>query len=83
MDETKLENIEEKMKAISEEEMKKTFWKSMTNEGNIEPMWFTKTIKKEISRRREYNKKKGMPQIMKTGKYTTAYTNSRNKRYRL
>ena len=56
--ELNLDVFEEKVDKISREEMEKTFWKSLKNEEDLEAMWFTKEIRKEISKRRAFNKKK-------------------------
>ena len=53
-----LEVFEMKAKEIAKEVMEKKFWKRVIDKDKIEQMWFTNTIKKEISIRRNYNKKK-------------------------
>ena len=45
------------METISKNITEKTSWKNLTQENDLEPMWFTKEIKKEIGVRRQYNKK--------------------------
>ena len=58
VDECRLEIFEEKAKYVSKEVMETKFWKKVIDTDKIEQIWFTNTIKKEISIRRNYNKKK-------------------------
>ena len=58
MQECRLGIFEEKPHIISKEVMERKFWKSFVDADMVEPTWFTKNIKKEISIRRNYNKEK-------------------------
>ena len=85
-DETKgLEYLEERIRKISKEEMEITFRKEIREGCNqIEPMWFTKSIRK-ISKRREMNKKKGKEkkEMQVKRKNLTNYIKNRKKKFKL
>ena len=78
----RLKELEGEMETISKNIMEKTFWKNLTQENELEPMWFTKEIKKEIGVRRQYNKKVGMLGVMRNRNNTLKCTKSKNKRCR-